>query len=615
MNYYISKLIIWFKNGTSRELEFLPNKVNVITGRSNTGKTAIIDIIDYCFFASKSKISHDTINENSAWYSIVINYDGNPFTFARKAPEYSNVSDEYYFTNKLDSFYKVPYQNSDKNTLKSFFESIFKIDSNAKVEYGGSFHTKESKISLRYFQMFNTISGNIIENDSGVFFDKQNEDRYREALPRVFDLAVGIETVENIVRKDTVNKLSTKLKRIEGKNKKIENKSSTFAEEQSNIISLAKKYSLINPELDKDTAWKEISSVKIDSVINSGQGGSRDALEKEYYATFNKIKKLNNFDAQYQSYKKSLSVIENKIKPIEYLKMIDHEIIKTSIFDEITTAISEQLLKIKFERNKKTPLTVQVQDKIADLEEKLNHLKQKIEEYPEEEFNYSSSNEKFYYLGQITAQAKIFNDFESEDKYEDTQKLKNQIDNISIVDTTNKRESTSRAIEEIVAGYMKIVSLSLENYKDYSPFFDYKNKTLGLRKPKSVHIENVGSSSNQMFLHLFFTLAMHDIIEQNNSPFVAPYLIIDQPSRPYYGDEPEEEKHLSSSDQSKIINAFKLLDSFIESRLETKSHFQMILLEHIPENIISDMKNVHIVSVFRDGNALVEPRNIGILTN
>lgn len=612
MNYYISKLIIWFKNGTSRELEFLPNKVNVITGRSNTGKTAILDIIDYCFFASKSKISQDTINENAAWYSLVINNDGDQFTFARKAPEYSYVSDQYYLTNKLDTLDKWPYHNSDKSTIKSFFESIFNIDSNTKVEYGGKFHTKKSKISLRYFQMFNTISGNIIENNSGIFFDKQNEDRYREALPRVFDLAVGIENIENLVKKDSIDRLSEKLKRIERKNSKIETKSSTFAEEQSNIIYLAKKHSIISPELDEDSAWKEVSNVNIDSVINIEQGSSRDKLEKEYYATFHKIKKLNKFEQQYQSYKKSLNLIEDKIKPIEYLRKIDHEIIKTSIFDDITNELAKQISKIKLEKRKNTPLTVQVKDKVCELEQKLNNLRTKLEEYPEEEFNYSSSNEAFYYLGQIAAQAKIYNDFESEDRYEDTKELENQIDNITIEDTTNKRESTSRAIEEIVAGYMKIVSLSLENYKHYSPFFDYKNKTLGLRKPKSVHIENVGSSSNQMFLHLFFTLAMHDIIEQNDSPFVAPYLIIDQPSRPYYGDEPEEEKKLSSSDQSKIIDAFKLLDSFIQSRLEAKSHFQMIVLEHIPEHIISGFENVHIVDIFRDGNALVEPHNIGL---
>jgi len=64
MKYNIEKLILWLKNGKKRELEFEPSKVNVITGDSNTGKTAVLEIIDYCFFSSKSTISESIINEN-----------------------------------------------------------------------------------------------------------------------------------------------------------------------------------------------------------------------------------------------------------------------------------------------------------------------------------------------------------------------------------------------------------------------------------------------------------------------------------------------------------------------------------------------------------------------
>lgn len=185
MNYYISKIVIWFKNGTNRELNFLPNKVNVITGRSNTGKTAIIDIIDYCFFASKSKISESTINENVSWYGLEIKINDDLITFARKAPKLSIVSEEYYFTNEVNNSLISPYSNSDKKTIKTFFESAFGITSNTRVKFGGKFFSPNSKISVRYFQMFNTISGNIIENDSGVFFDKQSEDRYSDLLPLI----------------------------------------------------------------------------------------------------------------------------------------------------------------------------------------------------------------------------------------------------------------------------------------------------------------------------------------------------------------------------------------------------------------------------------------------
>ncbi len=53
MKFHIESLHLWLASGETRTLSFLPNKVNVITGASHTGKTAILDIFDYCFFASR----------------------------------------------------------------------------------------------------------------------------------------------------------------------------------------------------------------------------------------------------------------------------------------------------------------------------------------------------------------------------------------------------------------------------------------------------------------------------------------------------------------------------------------------------------------------------------
>ncbi|MCK0550977.1 hypothetical protein [Pseudomonas syringae] len=49
MKLQIRKLILWPKNGGAyRELEFEPGKVNIISGSSKAGKSAVIPIIDYC---------------------------------------------------------------------------------------------------------------------------------------------------------------------------------------------------------------------------------------------------------------------------------------------------------------------------------------------------------------------------------------------------------------------------------------------------------------------------------------------------------------------------------------------------------------------------------------
>lgn len=47
MSLQIAKLILYSRKGEVRELEFNPGRLNVLTGASKTGKSAIIDIVDY----------------------------------------------------------------------------------------------------------------------------------------------------------------------------------------------------------------------------------------------------------------------------------------------------------------------------------------------------------------------------------------------------------------------------------------------------------------------------------------------------------------------------------------------------------------------------------------
>lgn len=100
MKFYIRKIILWLNNGKRRDITFEPNKVNVITGDSNTGKTEILDIIDYCLFASESKISEGIVNENIAWYGLLFNINDKKYTIARKSLTEGAVSDEYYFSSE-----------------------------------------------------------------------------------------------------------------------------------------------------------------------------------------------------------------------------------------------------------------------------------------------------------------------------------------------------------------------------------------------------------------------------------------------------------------------------------------------------------------------------------
>ncbi len=48
MTFQIANIILYSHDGRIRELPFRIGELNVITGASKTGKSALIDIVDYC---------------------------------------------------------------------------------------------------------------------------------------------------------------------------------------------------------------------------------------------------------------------------------------------------------------------------------------------------------------------------------------------------------------------------------------------------------------------------------------------------------------------------------------------------------------------------------------
>ncbi|PKG44081.1 DUF3732 domain-containing protein [Psychroflexus sp. MES1-P1E] len=609
MNFSIIKIALWLKNGRVREIEFKPNKVNIITGGSHTGKSAILEIIDYCFFSSKSRISESMINENVSWYGLNFSVNDKTYTIARKSLIEGKVSDEYYFS----SFGEIPKTvetNNSENAIKSIIETEFNIDRDAKFpsDYGSNYIKSGTKISLRYFLMFNTISGNIIENDEGIFFDKQNETRYKEALPRIFDLALGIETVENILKAEKKSELEKQLTQLVRKNKTITAKADDFNKEKVQILQQAKEYNVIKDSTNSVDAINELNNAILGVQSSSTSNSEREKLESSFYALQRKIRNITKFANEYEKYKKTIKNLSDSLKPIEFLREKDSEIIKTSIFDELVNSFTKDLDLIRKSYSTNTPIDRQVKDNVKDLETKLNAIKEELDLLPKENKSFQNEKEKYFFLGQVKSKLEIFSSNAPNVKvtYDDEIKqLEDQINQLIITNTEEKRELTIKLIEEIIHDYIKESKEALANYSTYQPVFDYKNKTLLLRKPRTSYIENVGSSSNHMFLHLFFSLSMHEVIFQNNSPFVAPFLIVDQPSRPYYGTNGKRKTNEPESDDYKIKKAFELLDTFIATRNSNKGNFQMIVLEHIPKEDVSDLKNIHVVEEFFDGNALI----------
>lgn len=95
----ILKLIIWPKDirKEPRILCFKPGSINYITGASRSGKSAIIEIIDYCLGSGGCSIPKiGPIRRTSSWYGLLISTVEGEKLLARRDPDEQISTDDYH---------------------------------------------------------------------------------------------------------------------------------------------------------------------------------------------------------------------------------------------------------------------------------------------------------------------------------------------------------------------------------------------------------------------------------------------------------------------------------------------------------------------------------------
>ena len=86
MTFQVRAIHLYNAMGERRTLSFTLNAVNIITGRSATGKSSVIDIIDYCLGSSGFPVAAGVIRETVSIYAVELETQNGPLVIARAAP-------------------------------------------------------------------------------------------------------------------------------------------------------------------------------------------------------------------------------------------------------------------------------------------------------------------------------------------------------------------------------------------------------------------------------------------------------------------------------------------------------------------------------------------------
>ena len=82
----IKDVVVYSRRGERRVIPFRLGAVNIISGDSKTGKSALIDVIDYCLGSDECDVAHGIIRDTVSWFGLRLQFPGGQAFIARENP-------------------------------------------------------------------------------------------------------------------------------------------------------------------------------------------------------------------------------------------------------------------------------------------------------------------------------------------------------------------------------------------------------------------------------------------------------------------------------------------------------------------------------------------------
>lgn len=192
MNAYIKKIVLFSKDGEIREVS-LDAGLNIITGDSKTGKSALIEIVDYCLFSSRSTIPVGKINDFTELFCIIIKTTTKYLVIARPHWKSKDRLRAYFSFEINDNFlssFSIDYFGN--KSLRPLKDAQLDVEQHLGLAV---FDTREShyedkrsagKATMRSFISLLFQHQNLIANKHSLFYrfdDDQKKKKTIEQLP------------------------------------------------------------------------------------------------------------------------------------------------------------------------------------------------------------------------------------------------------------------------------------------------------------------------------------------------------------------------------------------------------------------------------------------------
>ncbi len=650
----IREIVLWPRDPSfePRRLQFQLGKVNVISGASRTGKSAVIPIIDYCLGAGTCSIPVKTIRKYCEWFGVVLATAQGDKLLARREPGAQRSTDDMYLL-EAEWITDIPRRiakNINADAVKRLLDELAGLST---LDFSGGAEVTgfDGRPSFRDLAAFTFQPQNVIANPDVLFF-KANTYEHREKLRKIFPYVLRAVTPALMAKQFELGRTRQDLRRKERELRDAQEVSVRWLADLKAKFSEAQELGLAakpEQELSRDQMIEQLEEIvaRTDLTLSVSSSTISDALRelsdledeergvsRELTSLRHRLGEMNRMSVGVDQYQSALSLQRGRLQLSSWLVSHTGEGADCPMCGSHTESAKRKLAVLS-ERLQEVEAEAGVDKELpAAFDRELQRVTKEV----------GLATERLRSV-QIRKRALSGRSDEARQRQFEAQRAERFVGNLeSALDLHRRLGSDSELVEEV--GRLRELAQRLEadlreqdveahkrralhaisnNAGRLLPYLDVESpsdpisleindltiKVHGAERDD--YLSEIGSGSNWLSYHLAVLLALHQFFLSQGRGAVPAFLVLDQPSQVYFpkrivarrGDEEGEEveePQLRDEDVNAVRQAFEVMGRVTQ---DAKGGLQIIVLDHASHDVWGDIDGVVGLPEWRNGDKLV----------
>lgn len=613
----IRAIVTYSYDGRHRVVPFDPGRVNIISGDSRTGKSAILGIIEYCFGSSEIDVPEGKVRRNVAWFGLLLQTRRGQAFVARQLPPGDGKSNEAVYI-QTDNEVTIPpacdlRQTTNREGLRSLLASWSGLSDYLHEPPQGQTRAPLAA-TISHALAFCLQSQNEIAQRRHLFHG--SSDRFvAQAIKDTLPYFLGAVTDDYVAQQQELKRVRTEIRQIERRLSEAAAIRGDGVGRADTLLSEAKAVGLST--LDDSAPWQEkidtlrsIQSTPVPSATTEvGEDAEfrrlssvRSELVQEQQKLQSTLERARSFEGNSKGYSteaREHAARLNAVTVFEHdapghscplcLQNLPEASQVPSIGD--LRAAQEYIGERSGAMDSATPrITTAIQDvetKLADVRRRLddNRVMLTAVKRGNQRLQLASDTEarRAMVLGRISLYVENIPQMpdvsEQQKRLDELRTQEAQINDAVSADTIQaKMESCLSNVNRYLSDYAKQIDLE---YSDSPLRLDSRALTIVADTPeRPVPMRDIGSGENHVGYHIVAHLALHTWFANRHRPVPA-FLLLDQLSQAHFSPDTVPSADVTQekidTDRKAVKRLFKLIFDVVDS-LEGK--FQVIITDH-----------------------------------